>query len=907
MFYFVNFSGDPKSQAYDQGILFEELVKKIVDTLGFKVTAWREKISGKEYDVRAVAKLGGRMLIGEAKARRENQTMPVITSFVGSLDHEDLPVDTLGLFISISDLAADARDWLGKTRKRERIEIIVGQQILEKLAEIGYPSICQVKNWATSQFGMRAGDTHLLVSDHGDFFIQTMARKNEARIKAFCLFDSTGTRIEEVAFGESIKRRIEDFQELFFLPSPQNFVTHLDDALGRIGVDKEGAGWFEHKLPAHPERFIGRTAQILDFGNYVDDVLNEKTNIRVYQVLSPSGVGKSSFLLKVHSETSSIVVAIFQDARNFRSAIDLLSLLQEFVEVGFDKLGIEEVVPTDRASILNCFSKIDAKLANQKAAGVLFVDQFESLFSKPELYIDFLDLILEIIHNFTNVIICLARKNDQPTTFDEKDRINLQRLRQISKTVELGDFSSSEAIALISHLDEEIQQPLKPKLREMILEFSASGFPWLVKRVGAHIRDMIIKHSMSQDDLIQNGVRPDELFQEDLAELDIMDREFLKELVHYLPATVEDLSQIEKYRGKLLSNKLGLFQDQRLVRLIGRTYDTYNDVFKYYLKHGEIPHPNKYTFRMSPKTAITLLRTILKNKPRTTEEIPTISQLDYGTVLNVLRELRMLELIDYTRGQLRIDENALNSFERGELDLLIKERVWRSNGLVQDVLSQITTEGEMEIEELKRLMKESLPLLELSENTWDTYARTLASWMRYVGLTHPGAITSDGRAVGTTRRGRQSEYFLPSSYVSRVISLMEKFGDREVIPVSELGKRRLAKADCIQLGLIEEDEENNVQLTLAGDEFIVNQLSRTRVFRDFLLGLAYIDQYLACIGEGKKGHLDVLKSTLGDTAFTEETWLWRSKILANWLEFAGIVQREAGKIVVSKQLDLFEH
>jgi len=93
---------------------------------------------------------------------------------------------------------------------------------------------------------------------------------------------------------------------------------------------------------------------------------------------------------------------------------------------------------------------------------------------------------------------------------------------------------------------------------------------------------------------------------------------------------------------------------------------------------------------------------------------------------------------------------------------------------------------------------------------------------------------------------------------------------------------------------------------LTGDEFISNQLSRARVFRDSLLSLVYIDQYLSHIESKKKSQLEVLKSTLGDTAFTEETWLWRSKILANWLEFAGIIQRKAGKIIVSKQLDLFE-
>jgi len=386
-----------------------------------------------------------------------------------------------------------------------------------------------------------------------------------------------------------------------------------------------------------------------------------------------------------------------------------------------------------------------------------------------------------------------------------------------------------------------------------------------------------------------------------------VDREFLKELVNYLPATTEDLSQIEKYRGRLLSSKLRLFQDQRLVRLIGRTYDTYNDVFKYYLKHGEIPRPNKYTFRTSPKTSFTLLRMILSKRPRTTEEIQNISRLDLGTILNVLRELRMLELLDYTRGQVKIDEEAIDSLERGELDLYIKERVWRSNGLVQDVLSRITTEGELKLEELIRLMKESLPLLNLSEETWNTYARTLVSWMRYVGLTHPGAITADGRAIGATRRGRQSKYFLPSSYVHQIVSLMEKFSEREIIPAYELKGIRWAKSDCIQLGLIEEDQENNFRLTLTGDEFISNQLSRQRVFRDCISGLVYIDQYLAQIESREKTHIEVLRSTLGDTAFTEETWLWRSKILANWLEFAGIIQRRAGKIIVTRQFRLFDN
>jgi hypothetical protein len=192
-----------------------------------------------------------------------------------------------------------------------------------------------------------------------------------------------------------------------------------------------------------------------------------------------------------------------------------------------------------------------------------------------------------------------------------------------------------------------------------------------------------------------------------------------------------------------------------------------------------------------------------------------------------------------------------------------------------------------------------------AEDTWETYARTFVGWLRYVGLTQPKAITADGRAVGVTRRGRKSEYFLPSSYVTQIITLMEKFDDSEEIPISGLEDIRWAKWDCIQLGLIEEDEDK-IRLTLTGNEFILNQMSRPRVFKDCLLGLEYIEQYLHQIEDKGKTHLEVLKTTLGETAFTEETWMWRSKILANWLEFAGIIQRKAGIISISKQRGLFE-
>jgi hypothetical protein len=88
---------------------------------------------------------------------------------------------------------------------------------------------------------------------------------------------------------------------------------------------------------------------------------------------------------------------------------------------------------------------------------------------------------------------------------------------------------------------------------------------------------------------------------------------------------------------------------------------------------------------------------------------------------------------------------------------------------------------------------------------------------------------------------------------------MEKFGERDLIPASKIEGSRWAKADCVALSLVEEDKENNVQLTLTGDEFLSTPMSRQRMFRDFLMHLAYINPYLAQIEDSSRSHLQVLK------------------------------------------------
>jgi len=584
----------------DQGRLFERLVRDIVSGCGYKDIELRAKMASMEYDILAKGKLDNVPLVGEAKAHTKKVDGTTISSFVGKM----LPIwgkdsRTLGLFISTSDFTQDAKDYLRSVEEQKtNLRVITGQQILDILAkELNYLTLTQVKNRSVRDFSTRAGDTLFLVSDRGDFFLQLLIREDETRPRAFCVYHSQGSGINDLEFGRQLKSRIRELEELLFWPPELKGKSFLDFDQSRM-APLQGTGWFDYKFPAPPDCFIGRDEKRNVFAAFLDSARGKRSKVSVFQVLSRSGVGKSSFLLKIRDELGkNDVITVIADARNFRSTLDFLDLIQEFVKYENKRRRAKTVVPDNLESGLLALQEINSQLQKNNNLGVFFIDQFESLFSKPDLYAAFIDMVMGITHLCTSILFCIARKNDQPTTYDERAKIDLEYLREISETITLEDFSRDEALSLINHVQDEIGQPLVDRVKEMALEFS-QGFPWLQKRICAHIIGMI-KKGLSQEELVQAGLKPEELFSEELADLDETDKDFIRRLACYLPATISELHDVFG-DGESLSKRINTLQTHRLIRLTGRTYDTYNDVLKEYLKTGSIPFGIKYVFRTSP-------------------------------------------------------------------------------------------------------------------------------------------------------------------------------------------------------------------------------------------------------------------------------------------------------------------
>jgi len=373
MFYFIDFSSTSATMAQDQGKLFERLVSDIVNACGYTDIELRAKMASMEYDITAKSKLTHEPLVGEAKAHTKKIDSTTISSFVGKM-HPIWGRDerTIGLFISTSDFTPDAKDYLRSIREQQsNLTTITGQQIIDLLAkELRYLAVEQVKSKAVSDFDVRPGDTLFLISDRNDFFVQLLIRKDETRPRAFCVYHSHGSSINEASFGKELKDRIPELEELLFWPLELKGKSFLDLEHGRI-APLQGTGWFDYKFPAPPGCFVGRDEKRDAFLSFINRFRTKKSKVSVFQVLSRSGVGKSSFLLKLQDDVAKDgVISVIADARNFRSTLDFLDLTQAFVQCSNRAYNTRVSIPDNFDSGLLSLQEISQELQRRENLGL---------------------------------------------------------------------------------------------------------------------------------------------------------------------------------------------------------------------------------------------------------------------------------------------------------------------------------------------------------------------------------------------------------------------------------------------------------------------------------------------------------------------------------------------------------
>ncbi|WP_186323417.1 hypothetical protein [Paenibacillus xylanexedens] len=908
MFIFLNFDSPSESKSYDKGLLFENLVCKIVGHVGYKHITCRQKRDNLEYDIVAVNKLTGKNLVGEAKAY-EKKISDQIMTFYGKMAifWADDP-NTLGLFISVSHLTPDVKGQIDKLCDiNSNFRYIVADEIIDLLSKnANYLTFEQVKAISETRTSFRPGETYLLISDRGDYYIQLLIPKETTLPVLYCVYDCYGNLIKDNKFLNLIKNKIDVLRELKVYDDGEysyKLHTNANDKENFLGV-LSGSGWFDYLFPAPPDKFIGREKIISKFTFLFDSVRNDETSTRVCQILSRSGVGKSSITLKLENEAINRGdIALGIDSRNIRTETDLLNIFQLLTKEINRFFDTKINLPSNQSEISGAVQESELLLKERNKIAIIFLDQFESVFSRPKLYNQIIDYILEFCSFNYRLMFCIARKNDQPTTYDESSEIDLNRLNGISQTYLLDDFKLLEAEFLIDKMKTELGRPLIQPLKEQVLEIS-NGFPWLLKKFCAHIIKLV-KNGKTQTNIMQTGMQLENLFNEDLEALDEIVREFFHRLIHYLPATHTDLTEV--FKDEDLSYKLKTLQNNhRLIRLTGRTYDTYNDVLKEYMKTGKIYLSKRYIFRLYPVPVIVLFEKIIKNNWNSVVDILNNTKQAAGAINNKLKVLRQVELIEGTNENFKPTEPARKAYHESKLKEYLSS-ILKQNTLVREVNSKVQKEKKVILDDLIYFLEKEMPFIDANNATWSTYGRYFSSWIDYVGIIDykSGQLVPVGEGVST------SKMLLPSIYMPQlerfIYTLANSTTPKNVIQLAQdMGRKSIngAIADSLYLDLIEPQLGRNYTLNQAGENFaVMDKYQRREFISNKLKSITIIKTYYTDINDGMDSDIAFqrLCETAGFQGWSIETTKWKHKLLRNWLFYCGLIVKKRSKKSVIDQ------
>jgi hypothetical protein len=722
MFYFFSTEQDHQNGAHYRGLLFEDLLRQFLGASAYDVDVSRRKQNSLEYDIHGIHRVDRRSVIGEAKAHSDTIGGSDLAAFVGkALPFFHSAQSYSGLFLSTSPLSPEGEDYLRNLTSTTPYKItrICGAELERKVREaLRLPSSERVRLITEALIPFESGQ-HLLHTDKGTFIVAVGAGSEGAFDDRFALVSSTAKLVGDWEFLQCAKERMQALQELEVVAE----ASSSQAILGLIPTRQIPRGlitasdWLDYRRPASPEFFVGREDSV----QRASQAMRAAKAGMVLEVKSRSGVGKSSLLALLAdlwaAEGNSVEL---HDARDVHSAADVLSLVQRFATPAQRVSDFEDVPP----ALEHLSTQIDGRRA------VFMIDQFESTFQAPEVYYAYEYLALCIARAGPNLALVFARKDDLLTTHDEI-LVNLDRLRSFSVATSLDDFSRVEASLLINRIAEAAPNRLSPRILEQVLEF-AQGFPWLLKRTMAHVAGMI-STGVQQQELLSSGLHLEDLFEEELSELDEHERGYLTRLAAFLPATYQMLARRFE-DDPFLRKMLEKLTDRRLLRFSGGTYDTYNDVFKDFLMYERLPERSQsQLFRVGLVPVVQAFRVLGGQNNFDPEEFGRELGRPLGSTYNTLRELRLAGLVEKSAAGWVVPSVVREFEHQGRLGEYIRQSILK-NRVVSDFLVYLERRGSATRTDIQDYLRSHFMFVEAKDEVWIQYARTFVDWLQRLRL-----------------------------------------------------------------------------------------------------------------------------------------------------------------------------
>ena len=728
----------PGTPSKEKGDLLEHLAENLLRIQNYQVTK-QLRLTGTELDLLCEHQVNQKTVYVECKAHREPISANVLTNLLGTLDFKGYQE---GWLISTGPLGKEAKGFQHEWEKKgdidsQKLSIYTPERVIAALVSAGLVKPLPYDS-AVKEIGDEdcIGDPTLLVTQYGIFWT-IVCLEGGVPVGVLVYSTKTGNLIKGQEWLRNLAQTDTSQSELDFEYVLNFSKSDVESGLDRVVEVKHGETWADYR-PARPQDFVGRSEVREQVIRFFEDVRNEKSSTRVFAIKGDSGMGKSSLIAKLRDRVRNqrLRQKFFMYAVDVRAATgagyilcSVLACLRKAAESGFGTGNPDNLRITNSADPLESPSiqEFLAQLEHKGQVICLVLDQFEELYSKPEVFAVFeaaQNLFLSTIAARSNLVLGFAWKTDSTVQQDHPAYYMWHRLADHRMEVELGQFTSSEASKAIGIFQKELGEKLRPNLRRKLIE-NSQGYPWFLKKLCIHIHDTV-KSGISQSELVDKDLDVKSLFDRDLQQLTSSEDICLKMIAESAPA---DWSKILNDFGPEI---IGGLRDKRLIVRSGNRLNLYWDIFREYVLTQTVPSI-PFSYLPSSPSIRALLKVVGQLSLEDRKNYARLSELcgfSQNTIGNVIHDLSMFGIVTVEQSEVRLASPIEVSDQEKILQRL--RYVLQSHALTMRLSKR--DQGEIiTMLDIIQLLKQINPAAQHQKKTWQAYAEKMGHWLTVTG------------------------------------------------------------------------------------------------------------------------------------------------------------------------------
>lgn len=737
----------------EKGDLLENLAQIIFEKKGYRVVKELRK-TGVEIDISAKDIKTNEKIYVECKAHKENLAAEVISKIVGNkvIHNYDLAIlvttgplskDALGIIDQIDEECKGKKKDFCVYDSDDIISLLISNSVIKNnLSLNGIDKLNNVVGYT------------LLITDISYYWLVKLHPNNIKIANVVLLYDAkTGEPINNKELLNKIYETENSFKDYdwqtpdsILLDNPK-LVTEYDNIIP-IAM---GEDWFDTR-PARPVDFVGHEKEIKKILKLYNDVLHAKTSTRTFALLSPSGMGKSSLVLKIKQESEvNFNEKIFNFNVDVRSAtsekyIETVVLKafkcmndSKFININYDLIKFSNLNELFQdKEVVNALEQVK----RQEKLIVLFFDQFEEIISKKEFAKIFesaknLSLIIEALQS--NMVIGFAWKTDFNIASDHPAYSIWNQLKDHRLEFFISKFNNQDSKKCLSNY---LKYSKFGELGELISKYiigESNGFPWLLKKFCIHLENNY-DNLDNQIGVLTEGLKIEKIFEQDLIGLSVEETKCVHAIAKQSPADYFEI--LENYGDKIVKNLI----DSRLAVRKGSKIVLYWDIFKDYINTKKVPEYEMDLIPITPYTSFINAIEVIANNPN-------LTMPEFANKLGVKENSAMNIVVDLAKFDLIVKDGISLHLKQTDLRKNIEQI---SNYMSKHVLiKQLKQSVEKDFEVLKILFQNHYPY---TGKTLDGYLNKLYIWFKSCGL------VNFEKPAGSRVSNGELYYYIESTY-----------------------------------------------------------------------------------------------------------------------------------------------